>query len=543
MASSSVRPVEGVLTEALTYRSPRAQVKLAMVKTSLRNNSLEPDPIQITTEQWPEWNNMEPIRMRRNPEMALVRKTEERCSIRDIKQLAPVRKTQEHGSTKENFDLMTYMRRNPEVAIRRKTAERCSMRETKEPAHLMKTSELGSTKQDVDLTTHLRKNPEGAVRRNTAERSSMRETHVRKTSELGSKNLDPMTHFRKNPEGAVMRNTAERCSKREVREPPNVKNTLNHGSMVESVDNMTNLRRNPEGAVMRKTAERCSMREMKDLLVPVRRPLEHGVMKENAAPPPVKEHSEEKQPSPMRKKPDSVPRKKKRKIHPSGFRGKGQLKLTVSPEDGRLFVHIMQARGLLGKRYRPCDSYVKLSVVPDVDHSRRWRTKTVLDSKTPTFNETFVLELGAEDHHKRLLVSMWNRSRTCRRSDLLGCMSFGVRSLLTAQKDVRGWYYLLGEELGRSKHLKVAARRIRKPADSAAAAAVAAGGAHHAGGAPDTLGSSSSGSGSSSSTGSSTVENMQSLSPQGQMVNGEDDGGGREGTRDGRNKRRGWGNG
>ncbi len=31
-------------------------------------------------------------------------------------------------------------------------------------------------------------------------------------------------------------------------------------------------------------------------------------------------------------------------------------------------------------------------------------------------------------------------------------------------QEIRGWYYLLGEELGRSKHLKVASRRIRQPA-------------------------------------------------------------------------------
>ncbi|XP_058379816.1 regulator of G-protein signaling 3 isoform X2 [Diceros bicornis minor] len=40
-------------------------------------------------------------------------------------------------------------------------------------------------------------------------------------------------------------------------------------------------------------------------------------------------------------------------------------------------------------------------------------------------------------------------------------MSFGVKSLLTPDKEVSGWYYLLGEALGRTKHLKVARRRLR----------------------------------------------------------------------------------
>lgn len=40
-------------------------------------------------------------------------------------------------------------------------------------------------------------------------------------------------------------------------------------------------------------------------------------------------------------------------------------------------------------------------------------------------------------------------------------MSFGVRSLLTPDKEISGWYYLLGEDLGRTKHLKVARRRLQ----------------------------------------------------------------------------------
>ncbi|TKS84405.1 Regulator of G-protein signaling 3 [Collichthys lucidus] len=47
------------------------------------------------------------------------------------------------------------------------------------------------------------------------------------------------------------------------------------------------------------------------------------------------------------------------------------------------------------------------------------------------------------------------KEKTLRMSVLLGCMSFGVCSLMDPDKEVQGWYYLLGEELGRKKHLKV----------------------------------------------------------------------------------------
>ncbi|XP_016408832.1 regulator of G-protein signaling 3-like [Sinocyclocheilus rhinocerous] len=160
---------------------------------------------------------------------------------------------------------------------------------------------------------------------------------------------------------------------------------------------------------------------------------------------------------------ESAPRKR-RKIHPSGFKGKGQLKLTVTPGSGWLYVQILEARGLMGREYKPCDSYVKISIAPDVDHSKRWKTRTVLDCKSPVFNETFMLDVDEDDQKKRLLLTVWNRSRTSRRSDFLGCMSFGVHSLITSSKEIRGWYYLLGEELGRSKHLKVASRRMRQTA-------------------------------------------------------------------------------
>ncbi|XP_017307994.1 regulator of G-protein signaling 3 isoform X2 [Ictalurus punctatus] len=164
--------------------------------------------------------------------------------------------------------------------------------------------------------------------------------------------------------------------------------------------------------------------------------------------------------------PKPVPRKR-RKIHPSVFRGKGQLKLTVTPDNGLLHIQILEARGLLGRECRPCDSYVKITLVPDVDHSRRQKTRTVINCKSPVFNEFFMIDVGEDKQLKRLLVTAWNRSRTSRRSEFLGCMSFGIHSLITSAKEIRGWYYLLGEELGRNKHLRVATRRIKQSDDAA----------------------------------------------------------------------------
>ncbi|XP_069039411.1 regulator of G-protein signaling 3-like [Lepisosteus oculatus] len=165
--------------------------------------------------------------------------------------------------------------------------------------------------------------------------------------------------------------------------------------------------------------------------------------------------------SALRKR-NEVPPKQKRKIHRSGFKGKGQLKLSITVEDGLIVIHIMEAKGLMGKEYRTCNSYVKMAIVPNTDRATRQKTKTVPDCKNPVFHETFVFAVKNGDSQKRLLVTVWSHGQDPRQSELLGCMSFGVRSLMTPVKEIGGWYYLLGEDLGRTKHLKVATRRLRQ---------------------------------------------------------------------------------
>nr|XP_023665366.1 regulator of G-protein signaling 3-like [Paramormyrops kingsleyae] len=158
---------------------------------------------------------------------------------------------------------------------------------------------------------------------------------------------------------------------------------------------------------------------------------------------------------------------KRRKIHPSGLTGRGQLKLSITPDNGLLYIHIMEARGLLGKEYRTCDSYVKMAIVPNSDSSKQQKTKTALDCKNPVFHETFVFTVGAEENEKRLMVSVWNHNKSLRKNEILGCMSFGIRSLTTLAKEISGWYFLLNEDLGKTKHLKVASRRLKPKHGSA----------------------------------------------------------------------------
>ncbi|XP_071456957.1 regulator of G-protein signaling 3 isoform X1 [Marmota flaviventris] len=139
----------------------------------------------------------------------------------------------------------------------------------------------------------------------------------------------------------------------------------------------------------------------------------------------------------------------------------GQLKLSIDTKDRVLLLHIIEGKGLISKEPGVCDPYVKVSLIPENNRMRFQKTQTIPDCRNPAFHEHFFFPVPEEDDHKRLLVTVWNRASKTRKCALIGCMSFGVKSLLAPDKEVSGWYYLLGEDLGRTKHLKVARRRLR----------------------------------------------------------------------------------
>uniref|UniRef100_UPI000187C237 Regulator of G-protein signaling 3 n=1 Tax=Homo sapiens TaxID=9606 RepID=UPI000187C237 len=146
--------------------------------------------------------------------------------------------------------------------------------------------------------------------------------------------------------------------------------------------------------------------------------------------------------------------------HSHKVQGAGQLRLSIDAQDRVLLLHIIEGKGLISKQPGTCDPYVKISLIPEDSRLRHQKTQTVPDCRDPAFHEHFFFPVQEEDDQKRLLVTVWNRASQSRQSGLIGCMSFGVKSLLTPDKEISGWYYLLGEHLGRTKHLKVARRRL-----------------------------------------------------------------------------------
>ncbi|XP_047236981.1 regulator of G-protein signaling 3-like isoform X4 [Girardinichthys multiradiatus] len=158
---------------------------------------------------------------------------------------------------------------------------------------------------------------------------------------------------------------------------------------------------------------------------------------------------------------ETRPRTRRRKIHQSAFRGRGQLRLSITLEAGQLIIHIHEARGLMGKSCGSCDSYVKLSVTSDLHDSIGIKTQTFRNNKNPAYQRNFSLCVSEPLHLSRLLVSVLRRLPKPRCSQLIGCMSFGIGSLSHSSQLITGWFYLLGEEFGHSKHMRVTSQSYR----------------------------------------------------------------------------------
>uniref|UniRef100_A0A452F0E1 Regulator of G protein signaling 3 n=1 Tax=Capra hircus TaxID=9925 RepID=A0A452F0E1_CAPHI len=138
----------------------------------------------------------------------------------------------------------------------------------------------------------------------------------------------------------------------------------------------------------------------------------------------------------------------------------GQLKLSIDAQARVLLLHVIEGKGLMSKEPGVCDSYVKISLIPEDNRLCCQKTQTVPDCRDPIFHEHFFFPVQEEDEQKRLLVTVWNRAAD--RWLPAPCPLPSLRmSRLLSQQEINGWYYLLGEALGRTKHLKVARRRLR----------------------------------------------------------------------------------
>ncbi|XP_015255753.1 PREDICTED: uncharacterized protein LOC107101378 isoform X2 [Cyprinodon variegatus] len=160
-------------------------------------------------------------------------------------------------------------------------------------------------------------------------------------------------------------------------------------------------------------------------------------------------------------KTETRPKSRRRKVQQFVFSSRGQLRLSITPEAGQLTIYIHEARGLMGKSCRSCDSYVKLGVTSDLCRSIRMKTGTVQNNKNPTYQQNFSLSVSEPLLQGRLVISVHRCLPDSRCSQLIGCMSFGIGSLIRSSQLITGWFYLLREEIGQSKHMRVTSQRNR----------------------------------------------------------------------------------
>ncbi|XP_078489472.1 uncharacterized protein LOC100178527 isoform X2 [Ciona intestinalis] len=132
---------------------------------------------------------------------------------------------------------------------------------------------------------------------------------------------------------------------------------------------------------------------------------------------------------------------------------KSQLKLVVCGSTNKITITILGLRSLPNTSSNNNQVYVKMSLSPEFESRLRHKTSTYdVTEESIAMHETFSFDICRRDSNRRVLVSVWMKNNE--RTFLLGCMSFGVRSIVTSHEITQGWYYLLKESLGRSKHLK-----------------------------------------------------------------------------------------
>ena len=145
-------------------------------------------------------------------------------------------------------------------------------------------------------------------------------------------------------------------------------------------------------------------------------------------------------------------------------RSRCQLNTDVEVREGFLKVFVGGVRNIRRPDLTAPCYFVQLSVIPQDSRKVNTLVTSMKHEHDPVFNEVFEITPSTISGRPRLLIEVLTISKDHRRQ-LVGCMSFGIRPLLSQRKSISGWYYLLNDELGLRKHLKVQDQEMNSDAD------------------------------------------------------------------------------
>ncbi|CAF0792703.1 unnamed protein product [Adineta steineri] len=123
-----------------------------------------------------------------------------------------------------------------------------------------------------------------------------------------------------------------------------------------------------------------------------------------------------------------------------------------------LILHVLRARQLSIQDSDKINTFVKITYPNQFEQC----SKIIHGTNSPVYDEKFHIPLNKTNlsttTSKRLTISVYNQSISNKKSDLIGCMSFNMKTLLkttscTKNSSKSKWYCLLPESIGRHKRM------------------------------------------------------------------------------------------
>ncbi|CAF0789123.1 unnamed protein product [Adineta steineri] len=151
------------------------------------------------------------------------------------------------------------------------------------------------------------------------------------------------------------------------------------------------------------------------------------------------------------------PNKKPKESISSSKRGSLCIAYEIT-KDSILTLHVIRARQLsfIHPDNHSLNTFVKVKFF-DYEQS----STIIYNTNSPVYDEKFLIPMNTNNLStlsKRLTISVYNQSVTDNKSDLIGCMSFNMKTLLkttscTKTSSKYKWYCLLPESIGRHKRM------------------------------------------------------------------------------------------